>query len=580
MGRLDTPHKCYFLIGFFLVNVLGSTLVITALAMIVGFSVSYWQFPVAIVLALSINGFLIFKRGWLNQTKTNYKYYTLYVPLLAILFSLLVGDYFFDVSPDGQEYHQEAIIQLHNGWNPYHIALSENTNQAIWINHYAKGMETIQSSIYYATGSIEAGKSTNFILAIAGFFLSVAVMLTLGLSRGKAQILGLLLTLNPVVVNQLLTFYVDGVLASLIIILISALILAIIEKQLTYYLLLAFTVVLAFNVKFTAIVYVAIFVCGAWVWLMQNKQLIHHKPFIITCVLAVISAILIGFNPYVTNTICHGHPLYPLFGPNKVDIMTHNLPGNFKEMSGIAKFGVSLFSHTDNTKAINSGVPELKIPFTLNKIDIGSAGKVDTRLAGFGPLFSGILLLALVLLIFLLYRLRAKHEVKYLAFLLGVMGVSIAIIPEAWWARYVPQLWFIPLVILLGMEWLASKKHRILKYIIYIAIVANISFTGTGIIWNLLITSHIDYQLAQLKASGEVIIVEFRKAQSNRIRFKENNIPYIERDLEGDERAKAIVRSDSRFIPPRNPSSQVKPPFVIRLADRFKMNDDWVGYQL
>jgi len=580
MKKIDVSRKQNFLYGFFLAGVLGLTLAITAFSLLLGFSVSYWQFPLATLIGAGIHARLLFRERWFAHSPMTEKVYLYLVPLSAIAVSLIVAGYFYDVSPDGQEYHQEAILQLHNGWNPYFTALPQTANQAIWINHYAKGMEIIQSAIYHATGNIEAGKATNFIALIAGYFLSVSAMLSFGLPLAKSRIIAVLLSLNPVTVNQLLTFYVDGVLASFLVMLICAILFVILERQLPYQLLLVFAIILAINVKFTAIVFVALFTGSAAIWSMWHRRVRPLKQLIATGAAAVILAFIIGFNPYVTNTIRHGNPLYPLLGPDKVDIMTHNLPGTFEGMSKIKRFAVSLFSHTDNAMAVTGGKPDLKIPFTVKKTDINSAGKVDTRIAGFGPLFSGILVLALGLFIALCIRFRAYPAFKHPAFLLLVLAVSVAVIPEAWWARYVPQLWLVPLVMLFALEHLLPHKRKVLKYAMYMLVLVNISFTGTGIIWNILITSHIDYQLAQLKASGEVITVEFRKAQSNRIRFQDHKIPYVEQDLEGDEHAKAIVRSDSRFLPPKSGTDEVKPPLVIRLTERFKMDNEWVGYKL
>ena len=46
-----------------------------------------------------------------------------YVVLLLV--SLVAAGMFYDLSWDGQEYHQKAIIDLNNGWNPIHSHLPE-----------------------------------------------------------------------------------------------------------------------------------------------------------------------------------------------------------------------------------------------------------------------------------------------------------------------------------------------------------------------------------------------------------------------------------------------------------------------
>ncbi|MCM3560192.1 hypothetical protein M4D57_16620 [Brevibacillus borstelensis] len=150
---------------------------------------------------------------------------------LVLGISLYVSAHTYDLSWDGQTYHQEAIILLKDGWNPVYEQLEAPTDAELaklqgrelltvfelWINHYSKGSWLLDSLLYKVTDQIEVSKIFNFILLFASFFLSAAAMLTAFPAKPKrAVILSLLLACNPVVVTQLITFYIDGQLASLI----------------------------------------------------------------------------------------------------------------------------------------------------------------------------------------------------------------------------------------------------------------------------------------------------------------------------------------------------------------------------
>ena len=67
------------------------------------------------------------------------------------------------------------------------------------------------------------------------------------------------------------------------------------------------------------------------------------------------------------------------------------------------------------------------------------------RLGGFGYFFSGILLSSLLLSIFL--RFKNGEDKKIFWTITAVLIISVLGNHEAWWARFVPQFWLVPLFI-------------------------------------------------------------------------------------------------------------------------------------
>jgi len=598
--QVNERSKSYFLIGFFLVMVAGITLVIQSLTLYLNAKAGWWQFPLALLFTLALQVFAVSKSPWQLQAKPWKIAFTIALPLVLTGISLLIAGFFFDVSDDGQEYHQETIIQLAQGWNPYHTVLGENKITFlkdvkdgwdpykmginyrdiyfVWINHYAKGAESIQAAIYATTGHIETGKALNIMLMLGGLFLSLSALLPL-LSSVKAWTISLLLMCNPISISQMLTFCVDGALASLLLLLVISIRNALRVKHMLSYALVLMVIILIFGVKFSGVVYAVITIILIVCWLFLKGELLKHKSLIFTMLLASVLGILAGFNPYITNTLKHGHPFYPLMGKTKVDIVTLNSPPGFSQQSMPRKLFVSLFSHTDNISVSGTPAdyPQLKLPLTLKMVDLKSFWRPDVRVAGFGPWFSGIIIIALVMLAIFIARGYRDRRFKDAIFILGTLLLTVAIMPESWWARYIPQLWYIPIFLLLAFELILPAQRKWLRNSLYFALIVNVSFSSIVIIQNAIISTQIKYQLAVLEASKERILIDFHDSPPLRARLREHGIPYNEVAIKTTNGATEIFkRSSSEYYIPKHVST-VQPPLLLRLLSRLQVKLNPIG---
>jgi hypothetical protein len=194
-----------------------------------------------------------------------------------------------------------------------------------------------------------------------------------------------------------------------------------------------------------------------------------------------IGTVGLGFNPYCDNFIRKGHPFYPLQGSGSVDIIGQQLPTEFIARDRVTKLLWSTFSRSSNdlTKP-----PRLKVPGTLVMSEIESLRATDLRVAGFGPLFALALLLALAAFgqyCWQVGRARpARGDAVIILFAsLFVVGSALAN-PEGWWARYCPQLWWLPIGC--GVCCMAVPSWRIRGVAIAsIAILgANVALVGTA----------------------------------------------------------------------------------------------------
>jgi len=529
MDNLKTGPNLFYSIGFGLLGFVGLTSLVAALSFALHIALAFWHFP--FILTLSLILYYFYCAHFYRATKQSVFVKTSAILLAIIILSIVVSSQFYDLSHDGQEYHQEAVYQLgHNHWNPFYKLLSNTVNEDLWINHYPKQSETSAAVVYAFTHQIESGKAYNWILLIASFCLATAFLKQyVNLSAKKTILLSFLFAFNPVAIHQVFTYLVDGQLASLLLCLLVACLLLYHSARWDILLLFGFIIVIAINIKFTAIAFTGLFILFLLMLLLLNKQVGRFWQVCVTAAISTfLAVILVGFNPFVINTFRFQNVFYPLFGKHPVDIMTFTSPPGFPEKNRVEKFLISTFSHTDNIDIHkNARVPTLKIPLTFNRVDISELSSPDNRVAGFGIFFSAIFLLTIVLLVALLLDKRRLLFKSYLGGFVAMLVFSVFILEEAWWARYVPHLWFVPLLVLILTEGLTAKWITPIKNLTYVLLFANIAASICMITeTNILKTAEINYQLNQFKASGETVKVDFNFFEANRVRFTEHGIPY------------------------------------------------------
>ena len=465
---------------------------------------------------------------------------------LAVIFLLgiYVSGKFYDLSWDGQTYHQEAIIQLANGWNPFHDQPLPEVS-GIWINHYAKGPWIASASLYSLTGHIEQGKVFNILLIVASFWLCLSALST-HYRRGAPEpvLFSALAACNPIAILQASTFYIDGQLSSMLIIILSLLYLIIKSPAIFLALVLTLSVIITVNIKFTALAYILALGLPILSYLFLVKERQPFKLIASSLGIGLIAGLLfVGFNPYVTNTVNNGNPFYPLAGPHAVNIVTANSPADFQAMNRLEKLFISTFSKTEN--AAGSRPTHWKWPFTVSTEEL-EAIWLDTRIAGFGPLFGGAVLLSLILLA-TAWPLDKKNTMAYTG--LGLLIVCSALVnPESWWARYAPQLWLLPVFCaMLGLA-INSKPQRILGLAIILVLCLNLYLVSGAYFErqskeNVILQS----QLAEMRRA-HLVLVCFRSDHSNRVRLAEAGVHYREVARLDGPGVQILDCSDTKFL--------------------------------
>jgi hypothetical protein len=238
----------------------------------------------------------------------------------ALMVSLLLCSAIFDYSYDGQAYHQVAAQQLKKGWNPFYSNLPE-TGVFVWNNHYPKFTELFGSIFLSVFNNIEAGKAYNMVFLAITFCYALRYTARYHKNKLAVLVLGILFVMNPVVMAQVFTYYIDGFLGMLIIILVFACIHYEEEHDIKDMIIIIAVSIFAINTKFTG------FICGVVLigYIIRQLVLKNYKQMsaliISGVIILAIGVLFTGYNPYITNFRDFGHPFYPLYGSNKLILL-------------------------------------------------------------------------------------------------------------------------------------------------------------------------------------------------------------------------------------------------------------------
>ena len=382
------------------------------------------------------------------------------IGLTALFFSMLIAGMYFDCSFDGQWYHQDAIMFLAEGWNPVWDAEIPNNLvsglNANYVNHYPKMSWIVEAVFFNFSGNIEHAKSLHLLFATSAFLLGFDFLVQrVLLSPWKAILISLLLNTSTITLGQMFSFYVDGILYSLLLLFIIFLIGFVFElPRYNVYLLLSF-IGLA-NIKFTGLIYGIVLLFFAWLWVVLYKKKRVLSLSVGFLFLILIGAGMIGYPTYVRNTISKGHPFFPIMGKHNEGKMIAEVqyPKDFFNRTRVEKLirahgSIPLYTdheHASVTKPLfNSGLIKNSLAYYRNHQPV--------TMSPFGPIEAELWLVFIPLLI-LCFLLRPPVEWWWV---MSALIISLLIQPECWNLRYSPQLL---LIIALVMVPIFIKANR------------------------------------------------------------------------------------------------------------------------
>ncbi len=465
------------------------------------------------------------------------------VGIVTVVSATLIAGAFFDLSWDGQFYHQEAVLQIDEGWNPVHDPAA---GSMVWVTHYPKAAWYQAAAIVATTGRIETGKAPGLLLAAVSVSL-VFVMISEGLPRIRrwAPPVALLVAPGPIAAVQWATFYADGMLAALLLLMLSAAVIACLRPDL-WRPCLAVAVassVLATGVKLTGAIYVAILIVGIApaFWRRAPAGGATRRAALGALAIVVAGSLIAGYNPYLTNLRLAGNPFYPVLGPGAIDVTGAQADTGFLERGPVGRFVVSHASASGDRIRPKS-------PLAVGWPELVAMGAADTRHGGFGPLSAASFLASCACAPVLLRRYRSLSlDGRRLAtWAVPAVAVSVAVNPAAWWARYVPQAWFlVPAAALIALDSALADRRRgglgvVVAALAVALVVANgVLVSGPNVASQVIGTEqvlHVHHELrGLLSAEGLVLEVDPQGHRAGLRRLDEAGIAHAVVDLEADE---------------------------------------------
>ena len=456
------PKQLFFNSSFFLLCFLSLLLVVSSMAFVLGFDLSIYNVFLSFLFSILILSYVV-------RTTSLDVLLSVLLSLIIIFISYQAAIHYFDTSWDGQGYHQETIYLLKNGWNPIY---EDSHSYRVWVNLYQKGNEIIQANVYLVSHKIEAGKLFNLLLVYIAFIVFYSFLETIKIQGIYRWLLSFIVVFNPIVFTQVFTYYIDGNWYLTLLISLTSLMVYFSQRQLQFLIIFILSSVVFCSLKFSSIPVFVVFSFFAIVYHYIGQKKVMIIPYFSILVLVLVSNI----HPFITNVQRGNHLLHPFVGEKKIDIINQNIPELLLNKNRVERLMISLFSktHNDFKKADLSDV--LKFPFVFTKEEFFI--NYDTRLGGFGFLFSGVLVFVFILAFYLFLKKRQANK-KKIVLLLAALLVSIMINPASWWPRLSAQIWLLPIVLIIFG--LVSKK-RILVLLSQITVgllLVNILISGS-----------------------------------------------------------------------------------------------------
>jgi hypothetical protein len=423
---------------------------------------------------------------------------------------------FYDLTWDGQWYHQTAVYKMAEGWNPLRDPVHDFGRHTwnLWVLHYAKGPWYVALALFTTTGSIEIAKAMSVVTPAIALIVVLATALDVGLDRRRAALVAVLVALNPVSTCGLVTHQVDGILVSLMACAVAAGISVLRRPRWLPALVVFVSSVLCVNTKFTGLVYLCFFFLAGGVYCLWRR-----RDFVVRCSAlaggALLAGILVfGFNPYVTNTIHRGHPFYPVQGTaahpglaqqGRDPIERYETPRNMMGRNRFLRLAYGVFGRPGTAPYVTQDA-RLMWPFAATPRDFALYYFHDVRIGGFGPVFSGALLLALGLAAFgCARRVLPGGAILLLA---AAIVASLLVSTHTWWARYGPHLWWLPIVPVAAALRVGGRSwwSRAAAAIALVLLADTLILSAVHMRWEWRSTQALERQIADLRTAGPMTV--------------------------------------------------------------------------
>ena len=467
---------------------------------------------------------------------------------LSLLISFIISGYFIDYSYDGQGYQGEAILQIANGWNPTLNNLKENEYITLVINHFAKASWIMGAFYFKLTSIFECSKSINIILVISNACF-LHPFISKWFNRYISLVITVLIAFNPVILNMYLSNMLDTQIVSLLFIFIILLYQYFINKSNKIIILILLVMSYCINLKFTLVGYFIIFIFGFFIYLLVQKKIkLYFKFLVYLGLIYLVSLLIFGYNTYTKNIIQYHHPFYPFKGDSSIE--SGQLPNSIVQAKDysvgnpIVNIVKSNFASTSFSYACTNPI-KYKFPLTFNRYELERFAFAGVMLGGYGVWFSGVILISIFMLMYFIfkrYKYILKEDFALYLFIATVLG-SIFINPLGYVARYSPQYYLIPFVILIFFQIRFPALKKIQRLLLIVLIINSFLICGYTY-YNFIVTKTIRQQMNYIQSQNKSVGVDFKSSTAKRQLFEAYKINIHPLELKPNQIPDTLFRSE------------------------------------
>lgn len=474
-----------------------------------------------------------------------------FIPLLWFsVFVIFLGlgswllSYTYDTSWDGQGYHQSAVIALSNNWNPVYdpsIDFTQNLPSQIFAEGYPSALWEIEATIYSLTDRINSAKIVNIAIAVIAGAIVYSLLRKIKIKKYLAVLISVLCVCQPVYIIQLLTFMADGFGYQLLLIASASLfIIAFSSKSYWAVAVFLMTELLLITTKYSHLP--AFLVLGVIFGLIivnrfLNRDYVFSKyTYYFISGFLLISAIF-SYLPYIRNQLFHSALFYPTNIPELMgSVKFNNVPNNLQDSSKVSLLFYGLFSRAqpkesgDPTNSAN--LAQLKIPFTLSMEEVEEGAELyNNRVGGGGPLFSGLVLLSVLLITFLYFKTenRTQRYAIYISIFTFILILLLSLLaPTPNLLRYTNQLQLIPFVLTVPILAVFKKTYiQTLCLVIISTCTLNVGLFSWAVANKTIKEiAQVNGQMNELRNSGKEYQIRAQQFYSTFTLLKEQNVSF------------------------------------------------------
>ena len=314
---------------------------------------------------------------------------------------------------------------------------------------YPSGAWRLQSVGGSLMNSLEASRAMFLpILLATGFITSAALHARCGGRHSVAvTVATILLILNPIVSEQLDSFYVDKFVYAYGLLLIAMALLPQPALSHVHIALIAAAVLLLIDTKLSGIYYAAPLLAIVGLRHRENSiELIRQLPSGVTGLFILLMfGSVVAFQPYATNIWWTGKLVFP-----PAEVLLHGQRPTGMRSEGI---GATLQSLTIGVPLLAPDEPIRYDPRSFRWIDFHRYSDPGLRVGAFGPLMPALMLVGLGAGLCLYMTSRKPRDIVLVALSVGAICLFF---PAGWCARFVPFFWVVPVLVALA-AWLVPR---------------------------------------------------------------------------------------------------------------------------